>query len=667
MKCKFRLSLVIVLLFSIFAITLIACSGSSSTAPSSGSVSGTAATGTAIAGATVTLVDSKGTTLTGTTGSNGSFTITGTINLTPPFMLKVQTGGITLYSVSADANTTTTINITPLTDIIIRTWYTSQGISIITAFGNPVSYPPPTPNQVQVISSSVMSIMRSALQLAGIDATTFNLISTPFAGGPGSGFDGVLDQTTITLNANGTFSIAVLTSYGTITSSKSKVATASGTATQNSALAAASGTVTVTTSQTTDIGTTSSVATTTIVPTDNTQSDALAGIITTMNNLYNTINQKGSQLSASDLTPYYDPDFLYNGIDLNYNITWMLNHYTGLTLSYSELQLNSLDAVNNIAEVTYQITETKPNGGGSMTYPTVQLFKLTNGSWLYAGNQKVAAASITPMAYDSYASGKSTYMQYVGLKVTDPQQNNVQSVTVSGPGITGSVTVPVVCSYNPVDCNGGNCPLCENAYGWDGWWAQKFFLNILPPSYWPTTSTTYTFTLTTATGGPYTYTSTISPDNAFGYSQGQVVAADYPMPLTLNNGTPTLSQILGGITLTGSVYVPPWNNSPSTPYFLYYYSDPPNGPRNSVNNAAIWGTWDAGFAVLGAMNNFTITIPAATVNSSYTCSTGTGTCYNITFQGQTGNVSIGQFYYYPCLSRPNGTASSCTYVAVQIH
>ena len=80
-------------LLCFMAVSLIACGGGSDRASSgsTGGVSGVAASGKAIANAAVTLVDSKGKTASGTTGADGSFTIS-SAGLTPPFMLKVVAG-----------------------------------------------------------------------------------------------------------------------------------------------------------------------------------------------------------------------------------------------------------------------------------------------------------------------------------------------------------------------------------------------------------------------------------------------------------------------------------------------------------------------------------------------------------------------------------------------
>ncbi len=225
------------------------------------------------------------------------------------------------------------------------------------------------------------------------------------------------------------------------------------------------------------------------------------------------------------------------------------------------------------------------------------------------------------------------------LAVGDPLQNNVKSVTVSGPdgsGINKDV-VPLICSYNAADCNSGACPLCENSHGSSG--AQKAF--ELDLSSWPSSlPATYTFTLTTASG-TQTYTTTVT--NEFGFEADGVtpVPADYPW-MTFKGGNPILSQILdgnGGQPLTGTVYVPVWvQDIQDPPHFNY---EGPGGNSNSVSNIDIEASWTSGgFAIPGQVNPFTITIPAATNVTPYAC--GSGTCYTITFKDQNGQNQTGQ-------------------------
>jgi hypothetical protein len=121
--------------------------------PALSSATGTAATGAAITTALVTLVDANGKTATTTTASDGTYTLD-TSGLAPPFMVSVQVNDTTtLYSVSDATGASLVINVTPLTDLIIRSWYSVQGKDVATAFTAPAANPPPSPTEVQIIGS----------------------------------------------------------------------------------------------------------------------------------------------------------------------------------------------------------------------------------------------------------------------------------------------------------------------------------------------------------------------------------------------------------------------------------------------------------------------------------------------------------------------------------
>lgn len=280
-----------------------------------------------------------------------------------------------------------------------------------------------------------------------------------------------------------------------------------------------------------------------------------------------------------------------------------------------------------------------------MSQPVETNFKPINGVWLITGNGHIADAYAQTWGwYRPTSPGVYQYGTDLTLAVGDPLKSNVQSVKVSGPDGSGinNETVPVICSYNAADCNSGACPLCENSHGSSG--TQKAF--ELDLSSWPSSlPATYTFTLTTASG-PTIYTTTVT--NEFGFEADGVtpVPADYPW-MTFTNGNPTLGQILdgnGGLPLTGTVYVPVWvQDIQDPPHFNY---EGPGGVSNNVSNIDIDASWlpSGSFAIPGQVNNFTITIPAATsVNLSAPCpSPESGTCPMITFVDQNGNPQTGQ-------------------------
>lgn len=613
-----------------FSVALLsACSGgggggssTNNSSPSSMKLSGTAATGNPIANAAVSLVDKTGKTASGTTGANGSFTID-TTGLTPPFMLKVASSSTaTYYSISADANATTTINITPLTDMIIRTWYQVQGTSVDTAFSNPATNPPPTPTEVKVISTVVQNVAEGWLQQAGVDTANFSLISTPFNAN-GSGVDGVINMTTVD-PATGSIIIS------------------SGTVTQNSTLTVSGGTVDVSSTSTTTIGTSGAIITSTVVPTTTAQSSALDGINSSISAFITTVNQKGASLQASDLAPYVDPNYRNDGMTGPQWEAQVANDLAGTTLSFSGLQINSLDTTNNVADVSFQISRTQ---GGVTEKDTLQAyFKLINNSWLISGNGHIASAYAMTWAWAG-----NGYSNSIRFEVDDPQVNNVQSVTVSGPMLSSAATatVAMVCDSNMM----GGLPTCGTSYGKST--MRAFQLELTG---WPTIPSTYTFTLTDSSSVVHTYMWTVNA--AYGYNASGPLVADYPAMTLTSPSNLTFLNILSGGTMHGSVFIPIWvTGHGDAPHFNY---EAPGGTNNNVSNQVVFGTWDSGAAIPGQVNNFTIVVPPATLNSTSTCTSGSGTCYNITFQGNTGDVQGGWFGEDACYGNGGGEAQSCT-------
>ena len=601
-------------------------------------VSGTAAMGAAISGATVTLVDSTGASISGSTGQGGSFSLDAT-GLTPPFLLSITSGDVTLYSVSADLNSSTTINLTPLTDLIVSTWYGVQGTSAAAAFSNPLGNPPPTPTEIKVIGTVVQNMMSSALQAAGVDnAAGFNPISTPFAAN-GSGIDGVLDDTTVTFGSGA--GAESFNTPGGIGSTTYLIVNTPGGIVNSTITTFSSGIVNTSTTQTTGDGTTSPMSGSTSLPTTPDQSSALALINTTISSLIGTINTRGNSLTIADLSPYADPAYMDNGRNATQWETGVVNDLKGGTISFTGLQINSLGS--SIADVSFQIAMSR--GGQSGTESVETRFRLIGGSWLISGNGRSAAAYVTTWAWDHASYGFSNNVRF---EVDDPQAT-VTSVAISGPGVTDGVAVPMVCDSGHLN----GLPSCGNAYGDD---SQRAFQADF--SFWPTIGSQYTFSLATS-GGPVQYSSTVIA--AYGFeADGTPVMADFPaMSGAVISSPPTISQLMAGTTVTGSVYVPIWvKGNPSAPHFNY---EGPGGANNDATTAVIDGSWVSDSAIAGQVNSFTITIPAATSHGTVGC--GGNTCYNITFQGQTGDVEGGWVGMDACFQ----DQSSCTNSGVEIH
>ena len=339
-----------------------------------GAVHGVAAQGAAVTSAQVTLVDAKGKTLTTTTGGDGSYSFD-TSGLTPPYLVAVQTGPHTvLYSVSADANASSTINVTPLTDLIIRSWYSVQGVDVGTAFTAPATNPPPSPSSVQLISNVVVNVTALWLQENGVDTTTFSPISTGFAAN-GTGVDAVLADTSIN------------TGTGAITITD-------GTTTQNSTVTYDTETGSVSIATTTDgpSGDSSSV-TGTVVATSTPMQTAVDDITTTLDSFTSTVNTKGTALANTDLTSFLDTNLLDEGLNKAQFADSVADQFRGLTLAFQISNINSLDTTNGLADVTFTASVSKD---AQTQTDTIEFFfkKQGDGSWLFYGNQLPAKLGV---------------------------------------------------------------------------------------------------------------------------------------------------------------------------------------------------------------------------------------------------------------------------------
>jgi chitodextrinase len=162
-------------------------------------LSGVAAAGAPIASAVITLKDGKGSLKTGVTGTDGKYSIDIT-DMTAPFLLKVPSGDVDLYSVATSSGTA---NVHPYTDLIVRNWYAVKGSDINTAFSSTGALPsPPTAADISTIEAAVKSIMKTWLQQEGLDTSSFNLITSSFDANS-VGFDKILDMTMVEIDSSG--------------------------------------------------------------------------------------------------------------------------------------------------------------------------------------------------------------------------------------------------------------------------------------------------------------------------------------------------------------------------------------------------------------------------------------------------------------------------------
>ncbi len=508
-----------------------AASGSVTSSPATltvvpaGTVTGTAASGSPLTGAAVTLVDAKGVTRTATTASDGTFSLL-TGGLTPPFVIKVlPTSGNALYSVSADANANSVVNVDPLTDLIIRSWYSTQGQTVDAGFASPGTLPPPSPAQVQLISNIVLQVTQLWLTNNGVDTSTFNLISTPFSAN-GTGLDKVLDQTTVNTGA-GTVKIT------------------DGTTTQNSTVTYNTTTSAVTINSSTSNGTSTSVSSvSTIAPTQTAQAAALAGITATMNSFVATLNAKGAALTSADLSPYIAPNALNDGLAAALWTDSIVTDLRGQTGSVTVTSLNSLDSTNTIADASFNFSEA---GGGTQALD-FQLQKV-NGTWLIAGNQRITNLSFSAEMRTNQGAQTGSAPD-INLDVQAPQ-GTVTSVTMSGGGIWNNTPTQ---ASGQVDQTFTPTPTTSEDIFFDHSYLEADSLTTLIPA-----GTAFTATVTPTTGNPVTYTLasnafTTDPVTVTGLTSSSMSSLTLGQPTTYHWTLPTTFAI-ARVKLNALVFV----------------------------------------------------------------------------------------------------------------
>ncbi|MGH8293291.1 MAG: Ig-like domain-containing protein [Gammaproteobacteria bacterium] len=157
-------------------------------------------TGRAVQGAVVSLKDSGSQTVVAMTDTSGRFQIA-TSGLNGGFLLQAADNqGHVLYSFAAGAGV---INVTSLTDLMVRMWYQAHGTTAEAAFADPAAHPVPQASELATLNSALTGLLAGALTSQGLDPAKFNMIATPFVAS-GGGFGAVLDHVAVS-PANGGF------------------------------------------------------------------------------------------------------------------------------------------------------------------------------------------------------------------------------------------------------------------------------------------------------------------------------------------------------------------------------------------------------------------------------------------------------------------------------
>jgi len=442
-------------------------------------LSGTAATGAPIAGAMVTLKDATGATVAATTSASGTYAVR-TSSLTPPYLLQVTpVSGTALYSVTANSQPTVA-NITPWTDLLVRSWYGVQGVTPQSAFGALSTYPPPNPTQVNVLGEALLSVAQLAINVHGADISApADFITRPFAAN-GQGTDRLLDHTSMTF---GTAGATLVLSVGT--------------ATQTTALSYSTSTTSLTAQSTTTDGTSTTSGTLVqVVPVSTAQATAIDEINAVLAAFAGVVNSKGASLAAADIVDFFAEDLLDFGLNRTQLVNGTVAGFVEEQPLQVQLQVQQVLALNTATGEADLVVRFRQTAGTAVDIDDEPMrMRKVSGQWRIAGDGRIAEIDVQAEARNNQGAytGGSGAIVNVGVA---PLQGAVSSVSVSsslgtqqlfGPGATStddSGAVFTSFSYNIGPLTGA-----------------------LPPA-----GTPFTLTLALSGGGTVSYT---QPLNAF--------------------------------------------------------------------------------------------------------------------------------------------------------
>lgn len=378
-------------------------------------MTGTVAIGTALTGATVTVTDANGKTVSATSGANGTYSVSLT-GLTAPLMITAtDPSGVssTLYSVVASVNTANgaavTANVTPLTTAVA---------ALMTSSGDPAALV----GNTSAITSSAIGTAEATLDAAiapilsanGV-ASTLDPIATAFSPNQ-TGADAVIDSVAVTPSTSGAgLQIASL-------------------ANPDTAIALNSGT---------------SVSTALAAPAQ--PANYLAKLQAALTACASDVQGGATDTSDSNCTSAIDGSYLNNGVGTG--VAGFAKRHTLFTKgtvltgikTVAFVPAGTLPGLSNPAALVYLLM-TDPDGTPDFGMDYVQ--QLPNGQWDIIGNQLQESTSIASFLgrvqyTDSADAANAHYESGLDIQIPSSVKVNgtatgVGSAVVTGPGLPSS-------------------------------------------------------------------------------------------------------------------------------------------------------------------------------------------------------------------------------------
>lgn len=434
---------------SIVGASLAGCGGKSSGAASTGntptaavSITGTAAAGAPIIGKVVAIDSSTPRqTFSATTSAAGAYTVN-VAGGTAPFMLTVlgTSGGkvVSLNSVATAIGQT--VNITPLTDLIVSTAAGQPGGAALANLCTSTVAADQTACKTALTAATTGTNLSAAVtavtnMIAPLNGSNINPLNGALVGGSGTGMDAVLDKILVTpapsLGAMATVTlIAVPTQQlGTVT------------------MPATAGGATITAIVTPPA---------TAITAATTAATALSEIQACMAS-FNALYATGTSPTTTQLTPFIDATFSMGVSSSQTAFVQMLSTLVGL--SFTPVALSNFDITPqatapgawNLPPVTATTASVKflVSGGESPTWKMIKGAAYTGcaGGWKVAGTGHSDVHMIARVSKSNFLAAGITYSRSLPLhtQTNDAVADGVGSIVVTGPGLSlyGSPTAPV--------------------------------------------------------------------------------------------------------------------------------------------------------------------------------------------------------------------------------
>lgn len=388
------------------ALVVSACGGSGGDRPASSTLSGTAAAGAPIIGS-VTIKDSTtptAQTKTVTIEADGKYTVDVT-GLKAPYMVRADgfVGGneYHLYSAGTSADVGGTINITPLTDLIVA----NIAGSIAKTYFDSGSFSTLTTTQLNTQADSLKAKLLPILQAAGV-SDSIDLLRASF-NTDHTKLDAALDVLKVTTDTT----TGITTIKNVITQQQMTSNVTTGTYT---------GALTDTTGVATGI----------------TDIQAISAGFKTFSDLFAT--GVPSETNATLLSLFDSATFLQGGQNLASFLSEITTDKSIVGVSFTNISIISMDATNGTAFVAFTVIQ---NGKAQNDAPEAWKMIKKSGKWYMQGDQRIANVSIKPRA--EYRPSDSSQQITTGLSINieDRGGKGITSAVVTGKGLTNPVTL----------------------------------------------------------------------------------------------------------------------------------------------------------------------------------------------------------------------------------